>query len=352
MHTFLYRLSNRPYPTDILSMVEELAEYKGRQNDFVRTKPEALDILYETVSAQSTAASGEIEGIRIPPERLRALMALTGILHDRPEEETAGYRDVLRAINDLGSGALSILAADRLIAPEAILRMHGMLYKYTTSPNAGRWKSADNVIESRDSRGEVLGVVFYPPAAAVTPQFMKGLCEALELAREKKEAPVLVLIAAFLLDFLCVHPFDNGNGRIARLLAHLLLTREGYMIGRYVPLERLILETKEAYYAALRRSSEGWHDKIHDPDHWTRYFLSVLLRAYKEMEVRVSAISGSRAHLGALIRDAALSRRDFTASDLRAAMPKASPAYLFRIVSALISEGRLRRLSRGHYAAV
>jgi len=350
MHTFLYRLRGRALPSDILSLVETLAEYKGRQNDFGRTRPETLDVLYETVSAQSTAASGEIEGIHIPPERLKVLMALAGTPHGRPEEEIAGYRDALRGISGIGAGAMTIISPDELVTPETILRLHATLYRYTASPNAGRWKAKNNVIEARYEGGEALGIAFVPPAAAVTPQFMNALCEELARAREEKVAPTLILTANFVLDFLCIHPFDDGNGRVARLLAHLLLTREGYTVGRYVPLERFILETKDAYYAALRESSSGWHDKVHDPDYWTRYFLNMLLRAYKEIEVRLRSISESRDHLGALIRDAAMSRGEFAVSDLQAAMPRASRAYIYRVLRDMLNENHLRRLSRGRYA--
>ncbi|MBI4279021.1 MAG: Fic family protein [Armatimonadetes bacterium] len=343
MHTLTWALKTRSIPSEIAVRIETVAEYKGKQELYLRTKPEVLDVLRETVISQSTAASNALEGVEVPPRRLQALMAHAGRPRNRPEEEIAGYRDALRGIDDLRDPERMPVGVDTILA------MHRDLYRYTTAPNAGRWKSKDNVIEAHTARGKVIGVVFRPPAAAATPRFMTELCTSLARARSHKVAPAPIIIAAFALDFLCIHPFDDGNGRVARLLTHLLLLQEGYVIGRYVPLERLILETKNAYYAALRESSEHWHDAVHNPDPWVRYLLDIFIRAYREMETRVRSVATAPDAAAALVRDAALSRRRFTAAELLAAFPKVSRAYVYRVLKGLVDEGRIRREARGAY---
>lgn len=342
MYTFEYLFKNRTVRADLATKVESLGTFKGKQDLYLRTKPEALDVLRETAVSQSTAASNAIEGIEVAPDRLDALLARRDAPRNRPEEEIAGYRDVLRGMDDLSDPERTA------ITPTSILRMHKDLYKYADNPDAGRWKSKDNVIEARATKG-VIGIVFRPPAAAVTPRFIEELCRHLARAREKKEAPAPIIIAAFILDFLCIHPFDDGNGRVARLLTHLLLLQEGYLVGKYVPLERLIFETKDAYYGALRESTTGWHAARHDPDHWTRYLLDILIRAYRELEGRVAAVDKAAAPLAALIRDATLSRKKFKIRELLAAFPNVSRPYVYRVVKELISEGRLKRAARGVY---
>lgn len=344
MYTFEYLLKIKDVPNEIVGRIEVLAEYKGKQELYARTRPEVLDVLRETTISQSTAASNAIEGIEIPPERLEALMALAGVPRDRPEEEIAGYRDVLRTIDDLRN------PSSVEITPAFILRLHKDLYRFTNNPNAGRWKSKDNIIEARNDKGEVIGVVFRPPPAATTPRFMEELCRHLAIAREKRHVPALVIVAAFSLDFLCIHPFDDGNGRIARLLTHLLLFQEGYGVGKFVPLERLMLETKEAYYSALRASSARWHDARHNPASWERYLLDILIRSYRELSARLEAVAKTSAPLQALIRDASLSRTAFAIPELLAAFPSVSRAYVFRVLKELAEEGRISRTGRGRYA--
>lgn len=346
MYTFEYLLKTRHLSSVLATKIERVAEFKGKQDLYAHTTPEALAVLRETVVSQSTAASNALEGIVISPKRLEAILARRAHPRERPEEEIAGYRDVLKRLEDL--------ADPRTVAvtPESILAMHADLYKYTNVPSAGRWKSKDNVIEARNARGKVIGIVFRPPAAAVMPRFMEELCSHLARTRERRVVPAPIIVSAFVLDFLCIHPFDDGNGRIARLLTHLLLMQEGYTIGKYVPLERLIFETKDAYYAALRASSAGWMHARHDPDPWTRYLLDVLVRAYRELEARIGAVAKAGAPLAALIRDAALSRGRFDVRELRAAFPSTSRVYIQQVIRRLIEEGHLHRTGRGQYAAV
>lgn len=344
MHTFLYALHDRTLSGEILAKVTALAECKGKQTSYLRAKPEALRVLRETTIRQSTVASNAVEGIEVSPRRLASILGRADHPRGRPEEEIAGYRDLLRKIDNLDDPHLMA------VSPDMILGMHRDLYKYTISRTAGYWKSRDNVIETRIDGGAPLGVAFRPPAAALMPQFMLELCNQLRLARSSHVAPDVVIIAAFALDFLCIHPFDDGNGRMVRLLTHLLLLQDGYLVGKYVPLERLIFETKNAYYAALRESSAGWHDRTHNPDSWNRYLLDVLLRAYRELEQRVDGVLDAADPKAALIRDAILSRQEVSTAGLRAIFPDVSRAHIFRVVKALEGEGRLRRTTRGRYA--
>jgi len=343
MYTFEYLLKTEAIPRDIIEKLETLGEFKGRQDFYMATKPDALGVLRETVLSQSTYASNAIEAITVAPNRLEALMAKRAEPRNQPEAEIAGYRNVLANIEGLAD------AKSSRIDPNAILAMHRELFRLANTPTAGHWKAEDNVIALRNERGEILQVVFDPPAAAVTPRFMRELCRHLDTARSTSNLPRPIIIAAFGLDFLCIHPFDDGNGRIARLLMHLMLLQEGFVVGRYVPLERLIFETKDAYFAALRASSVGWHDAVHDPYPWTRYFFDMLIRSYRELDKRVEAISTTAAPLAALIRDAAMTRREFAAGDLLAAFPKVSRAYVYRVIKELVEEGRVVRVERGHY---
>lgn len=344
MYTFEYLLKTGRISPELVSKVEALAEFKGKQDVYVRMTPDVLTVLRETTLSQSTIASNAIEGVEIPPDRLGALLARRAYPRDRSEEEIAGYRDLLKQIDERDD------PSDLAVNPKTILKMHAALYKYTTDPNAGRWKSKDNVIEIRAGK-QSLGVAFHPPAAAVTPRFMEELCRLLAQAKERRSVPALMIVAAFGLDFLCIHPFDDGNGRMARLLIHLLLLQEGYRVGRYVPLERLVFETKDAYYAALRASSQGWKDAQHDLDPWARYLLDLLIRAYRELDARVVAASKAGSPRAALIRDAAVSRGRFDLQEIQAAFPSTSRVYIHKILRELIAEGRLKRVDRGAYTA-
>ena len=219
------------------------------------------------------------------PGRVAELVVRRTEPRTRSEQEIAGYRDALQLIHESH--------ADIRFAEHVVLQLHQMLYRY--QPGAGgRWKSTDNQVVEREADGTVVRVRFNPTSAVTTPQAMADLTANYHSAIASSRADPLVLLPLAVLDFLCIHPFTDGNGRVGRLLSLLLLYHFDYQVGRYVSLERIIEESRETYYDALERSSRGWHDHAHDAHPWLDYFWGVLIRAYDEFEARVETLQGSK----------------------------------------------------------
>lgn len=249
---------------------------------------------------------------------------------DRSEQEIAGYRDALQLIHESH--------ADMPFTTNVVLQLHSALYRYLPEPG-GRWKPADNEVVERDPAGQTVRVRFTPVPAVATPQAMGDLTSDFRRASEDALADPLVLVPLAILDFLCVHPFRDGNGRIARLLSQLLLYHAEYHVGRYIGLERIIEQSRETYYEALERSSRGWHDDRHDPHPWMQYFWGTLLRAYSEFEERVDALKGSKTDQ---VRQA-VSRRigSFTISGLEADCPGVSRDMVRHVLRQMKQEGAI-----------
>lgn len=250
----------------------------------------------------------------------------------------AGYRDVLAAIHAGHDKAR--------VSTDLILDWHRSLYRYSEE-RGGAWKEKDNtILEVRPDGRQV--VRFQPVSALATPKFMDRLLALHHQAADKAEADPLLLIATFILDFECVHPFRDGNGRIGRLLTLLLLYQAGYEVGRYISLERIVEESKETYYEALYKSSLGWHESKHDLRPWWNYFLGMLTAAYKEFESRVGAITTAKGAKREMVRSAIerLSER-FTIGDLKRVCPGVSYPTLQRALADLRKDGKVKCLGRG-----
>lgn len=271
---YLGRLS---LPVSSAWLLSDISEAKGRQALYLQNPPEILTSLRETALVQSVESSNRIEGITVAPERLRPLVLENAPPRDRSEEEILGYRRALDLI---------FSEADRLaITPELLQRLHTTIQE--GSGDAGQWKRVDNeIIELREGAPPL--VRFRPTRVAETPAAVEELCLLYRHALNQDLAPPLVAVAVLIFDFLCIHPFRDGNGRVSRLLTLLALLRNGYEAGRYVSLERLIEESRAEYYEALHRSSQGWHEGRHDLLPWLHYFLAILKRAYRELD-RLSA---------------------------------------------------------------
>jgi len=318
-----------------------LGQYRGRQDLFRKQAPEVLEALREAALIESSESSNRIEGITAPRARIEALVLRPAAPRDRSEEEIAGYRDALNLIHES--------APEMAFSTNVVLQLHGMLYRY--HPGAGgRWKMAPNEIVERNPDGGVRRVRFVPVSPVATPQFMERLTAGFARATDEQREP-LVLVPLSILDFLCIHPFGDGNGRVARLLTLLLLYRAGYEVGRYISLERVIEESKETYYETLEASSQGWHEGKHDPLPWLTYLWGVLIRAYREFEERVGAIRSGRGSKTDLVEQAVARRtRAFGIAEIEAECPGVSRDMVRHVLQRLRDEGKLAVLGSGRGA--
>lgn len=323
-----------------LSAVRAIGEFKGRQ-DLYRQFPATLESLRSMAVIQSTEASNRIEGVVAPPERIRELVEHKTTPQNRAEDEIAGYRDVLATIH--------ANASNIVVSPNLILQFHRDLYAFLPG-EGGRWKPADNDIVEFLPDGSSF-VRFKPVPAFLTPGAIEQLVNRLHEVQSEGAVEPLVTIAAFILDFLCIHPFLDGNGRMARLLTLLLLYQSGYEVGRYVSLEKTIEESKETYYESLLRSSQGWHEGQHDMSPWLEYLLGVLIASYKRLESRVASVSGARGAKRQLV--VGCIRRlppTFRIGDLIAACPGVPRPTINRALSDLQRDGEISCSGKGRYA--
>ena len=263
---------------EIVSYLTQIHEFKGEQTLFIEAKADTLTQLVEIAKIQSTESSNKIEGIYTSDSRLRELVKDKTRPRTRNEQEIAGYRDVLNTIHE---------SHDHIPPkPAIILQLHRDLYKFESYNIGGKYKIADNVIEEEDSQ-EIKKIRFKPVPAWETPEAMEELCRAFEEAMATGEIDPLLLIPMFILDFLCIHPFNDGNGRMSRLLTLLLLYRSGYIVGKYISIERMIENSKELYYECLRESSENWYENKNDYIPFVKYMLGVIVGAYREFSSRI-----------------------------------------------------------------
>jgi len=273
------RLTDLALPLGTVWLMTDVAEARGRQDLYTRQAPQGLNFLRETALIQSVESSNRIEGVIVAPDRLVPLVLKDAPPRDRSEEEIRGYRRALDLIH--------ASATDLEITPDLLQRLHAVIQE--GSGDAGQWKRVSNeIIELREGQPPV--VRFRPVSVAETPGAVDELCLSYQYVVGQSLTPPLVATAALILDFLCIHPFRDGNGRVSRLVTLLALYQHGYEVGRYIGLERLVEESKADYYEVLRRSSEGWHEGSHDIFPWLNYFLSILKRAYRELEERAGQV--------------------------------------------------------------
>ena len=315
-------------------------ESKGRQDFYEKQSPEVLRMLWELAIVESTESSNRIEGVTVEPGRLRPLVLGRARPRDRSEGEIIGYRNALNWIRT-DPDAISV-------TPETIQRLHAIAQAGTG--DAGQWKARDNEIIEVLPDGRRI-VRFRPVAAREAPAVIEQLCLGYRHAPEQDLLPPLLAVANFVLDFLCIHPFRDGNGRVSRLLTLLLLYHYGFRVGRYVSLERLIEDSKESYYEALKRSSEGWHEGRHDLVPWWSYFLGILRSAYHEFEERVGAVRAPRGAKTEMLQRAILAfPGEFAISDVERACPGVSRDMIRLVLRALQEEKRIVCLGRGRSA--
>lgn len=268
--------------SEIVSLLTKIHEFKGQQNLFIEAKSDVLTQLVEIAKIQSTEASNKIEGIFTSEERLKKIVRDKTNPQTRSEREIAGYRDVLAIIHE---------SHDFIPLKSAmILQLHRDLYKYSGMGFGGAYKTSNNVISERDVNGNEF-IRFQPVEAWETTSSIEAACKAFDEALKKDEQDPLLLIPIFILDFLCIHPFNDGNGRMSRLLTLLLLYRAGYIVGKYISIEKLIEQSKETYYEALQQSSCNWHEETNDYLPFVRYTLGVIVAAYRDFSSRVELLA-------------------------------------------------------------
>ncbi len=263
---------------EIVQMVGSIHEHKGKQELFLEANIDELKTLLEVALIQSTGASNRIEGIFTSDKRLEELVRQKAEPRNRSEQEIAGYREVLATIHE----SYEYINP----RPSIILQLHRDLYSYSQGAAGGSYKNSDNVIAETDVEGHQKAR-FIPVPAFQTAEAMEELCTRFLEAWEADRIDKLVLIPMFILDFLCIHPFNDGNGRMSRLLTLLLFYKAGYIVGKYVSMEMLIEKTKETYYEALQASSTGWHEGENSYEPFVKYYLGIMLKAYNEFESRV-----------------------------------------------------------------
>lgn len=331
------RLREFAIPSGTVWLMTEIAEAKGRQALYTQQTPAVLNALRDLALVQSVESSNRIEGVTVEPARLRPLVIGQARPRDRSEAEIHGYRRALQLIHTS--------ARDLAITPELILRLHRLIQE--GSGDAGQWKRVEtDIVELRPGAPPL--VRFRPVSVKATPGAVDALCRAYHHALDQEQVPPLLAITGLVFDFLCIHPFRDGNGRVSRLLTLLALYQQGYEVGRYVSLERLVEESKEEYYDALHRSSDGWHEGRHDLLPWLNYFLVMLRRAYHEFEERVGQMKSPRGAKTALV-EAAIDAFPgaFTVATLERTCPGVSHDLVRRVLRAWQKAGKVVCLGRG-----
>lgn len=263
---------------EIVQMIASIHEHKGKQELFLEANIDELKTLLEVAFIQSTGASNRIEGIFTSDKRLEELVNQKAEPRNRSEQEITGYREVLATIHE----SYEYITPK----PNIILQLHRELYSYSQGANGGSYKNSDNIIAETNPEGQQKAR-FIPVPAFQTSETMNELCNKFLEAWNAGRMDKLLLIPIFILDFLCIHPFNDGNGRMSRLLTLLLFYKAGYIVGKYVSMEMLIEKTKETYYEALQESSVGWHENRNSYESFVKYYLGILLKAYNEFESRV-----------------------------------------------------------------
>ena len=328
---------------EVVSLLTQIHEFKGEQTLFIEAKADTLTQLVEIAKIQSTEASNKIEGIYTSDDRLKSLVSNKTTPRTRNEQEIAGYRDVLSTIHE---------SHDYIpVKPAIILQLHRDLYKFSGKSIGGSYKTSDNVIAEEDSEGNKF-VRFNPVASWETADSADALCNAFEEVLSHADADPLLIIPMFILDFLCIHPFNDGNGRMSRLLTLLLLYRAGYIVGKYISIEKLIEQTKETYYEALQSSSADWHKDTNDYLPFVRYTLGVVVAAYREFSTRVKKLSAVNLSKPDRIREIIKGTvGKITKTAIMEKCPDISQVTVQRTLNDLVKSGDVLKIGGGRYTA-
>ena len=339
MRIFNYEnLTRSKWDSEVINLLVQIHEHKGKQELFLKRKPAVLDKLVEIAKIQSVEDSNKIEGIITTAVRIKELMNKKVAPRNRDEEEILGYRDVLNTIHESYEYIL--------INSRYILQLHRDLFKYSEKGIGGRYKNTQNSIVEKDKEGNTIER-FKPLSPYETPSAIEQICDELNKAFDKKEVDSLLLIPIFIHDFLCIHPFNDGNGRMSRLLTTLLLYRQGYVIGKYISIESKIEKNKESYYTSLEKSGIGWHENKENPIPFIKYILRIILAAYIDFEERVDYVDEKIPTIE-LVRNTVDSKIGrFTKSDIMELVPSVGKATIENMLKKLVEEGYIQRHGKG-----
>ena len=339
MREFNYSLiRDRKWDSELLGLVAAIYKEAGKQEMYLKQRPEELDKLIEIAKIQSTEASNAIEGIVTTNTRIRQLVEEKTTPRNRDEQEIAGYRDVLGIIHE----SYDTIAITR----NYILQLHKILYSHMNNPLAGQTKNVQNYISATYPDGHTK-TLFTPLAPYETPEALDRLCEEYNRVIGNLELEPLIAIPVFIHDFLCIHPFNDGNGRMSRLLTTLLLYRSGFYVGKYISLEAKIAKNKDLYYNALSASQEGWHDGKDDPVPFIKYLLGTILAAYRNFADRFALVETKRSALDTVRLATQNKIGRFTKQDIRELCPSLSVSSVEGALRKLVEAGELRRDGSG-----
>lgn len=338
MRIFDYsKLKFQTWDSETVSLIAQIYQQKGKQEVYLQQQPQELETLVEIAKIQSTEASNAIEGIRTTDSRLKQLVRESIAPHNRAEAEIAGYRDALNTIH---------LYFDAIpITPNFILQLHKILMGQVNVAYGGKFKNVQNYISATDNNGNSF-TLFTPLSPFETPAAVEMLCEAYNRALGSGIEP-LVLIPIFIHDFLCIHPFTDGNGRMSRLLTTLLLYRSGFYVGRFISLEAEISRHKDLYYDALQASQEGWHDNKENALPFVKYLLSTVLAAYGKFEERMQIIASKLPAKEMVLKAVQTKIGRLTKQDIRELCPTLSISSVESAMRALIADGVIERYGTG-----
>lgn len=339
MRAFHYsEIKRQKWDSDILGLVAAIYKEAGKQEMYLKQRPEELEKLVEIAKVQSTEASNAIEGIVTTSTRIKQLVEEKTTPRNRDEQEIAGYRDVLNIIHE---------SFDAIpITQNYILQLHKILYSHMNNPMAGRTKSMQNYISATYPDGHV-EVLFTPLAPYETPEALDRICEEYNRVIGNMEVEPLIAIPVFIHDFLCIHPFNDGNGRMSRLLTTLLLYRNGFYVGKYISLEAKIAKSKDLYYDALGQAQIGWHKGTEDVVPFIKYLLGTILAAYKDFEDRFALVETKLPALETVRRATMNKIGRFTKQDIRELCPSLSISSIEGALRKLVASGELKREGSG-----
>lgn len=324
---------------DIVKKLTLINEFKGEQRLFIEAHKDELNELTEVAKIQSTEASNRIDGIFTADDRLKNLVLEKTTPRNRYESEIAGYRDVLNTVHE----SYEYIP----INSNYFLQLHRDLYKFIGDADGGLFKTDENVIRERDKQGNEK-IIFRPVSALETPEALDALCDAYNDA--KNDVDPLILTSMFILDFLCIHPFNEGNGRMSRLLTLLLLYKSGFFVGKYVSVEKIIEESKKTYYEAIHASSVNWNENKNDYKPFVNYMLGIIVSAYKEFKYRVKLVTDPNLSKADRIREIIKNHiGTITKSELIEMNPNISDTTVQRSLADLLKKNKIKKIGGGRY---
>ena len=339
MKIFNYtKLNDYKWDSEVISLIAQIHEHKGKQSLYLKQKPQALEQLIEIAKIQSTESSNKIEGIVTTSTRIKQLMSDKTTPRNRDEEEILGYRNALNIIYE----SFEYIP----ITPNYILQLHHELYKTTSKTIGGKFKGVQNYISVKYPDGHEQ-ILFTPLSPFETPEAIRNLCDEFNKCIDNDSVEDLLLIPTFISDFVCIHPFSDGNGRMSRLLTTLLLYRLGYYVGKYISIEKLIEKNKDAYSDALNKVDRGWHENDNDPTLFIKYILRILLTAYREFEDRMSLVEAKQSSYDYVKNTIDQILGKFSKAELLEKCPSIAKSTLEATLKKLVEDGFIKKSGQG-----